>query len=152
MTDASTNISMPSTAHEQDEAVLEPMRYLSAQPGKDVRGQLIDCFQQWLHIPADKVEEVKAVVTDLHNASLLVDDIEDNSKLRRGMPVAHSIFGVPATLNCANYVYFLALQKCHSLGSEVAMALFVRELLNLHRGQGQDILWREQCVCPSMEQ
>ena len=94
-----------STLHEQDEAVLEPMRYLEAQPGKDVRGQLIDCFQQWLRIPQDKVEAVKAVVTDLHNASLLVDDIEDNSRLRRGMPVAHSVFGVPATLNCANYVY-----------------------------------------------
>lgn len=37
-----------------------------------------------------------------------VDDIEDNSKLRRGMPVAHSIYGVPSTINTANYVYFQA--------------------------------------------
>lgn len=35
-----------------------------------------------------------------------VDDIEDNSKLRRGVPVAHSIYGVPSTINTANYVYF----------------------------------------------
>ena len=138
--------------HECDDSVLEPMKYLSGVPGKDVRGQLIDCFQEWLQIPIEKVDAVKLVITDLHNASLLIDDIEDNSKLRRGMPVAHSIFGVPVTLNCANYVYFLALEKCHSLENPKAMSIFVQELLNLHRGQGQDILWREQCKCPSMEQ
>jgi len=138
--------------HTRDDAVLEPMTYLAGVPGKDVRGQLIDCFQEWLQIPVDKVDAVKIVVTDLHNASLLVDDIEDNSKLRRGMPVAHSIFGVPVTLNCANYVYFLALEKCHSLKNTNAMSIFVKELLNLHRGQGQDILWREQVHCPTMEQ
>jgi geranylgeranyl diphosphate synthase, type III len=141
-----------SNGHLCDDMVLEPMRYLESNPGKDVRGQLIDCFQQWLKIPDEKVDAVKGVVTDLHNASLLVDDIEDNSKLRRGMPVAHSIFGIPATLNCANYVYFLALEKCHSLKNDKALSIFVYELLNLHRGQGQDILWREQCNCPSMEQ
>lgn len=138
--------------HKRDDSVLEPMTYLAGVPGKDVRGQLIDCFQEWLQIPLDKVDAVKIVVTDLHNASLLVDDIEDNSKLRRGMPVAHSIFGVPVTLNCANYVYFLALEKCHSLNNPNAMSIFVQELLNLHRGQGQDILWREQVHCPTMEQ
>lgn len=37
-----------------------------------------------------------------------VDDIEDNSKLRRGVPVAHSIYGVASTINTANYVYFQA--------------------------------------------
>jgi geranylgeranyl diphosphate synthase type 3 len=143
---------MAAEVHRRDDSVLEPMKYLAGVPGKDVRGQLIDCFQEWLQIPLDKVEAVKLVVTDLHNASLLIDDIEDNSKLRRGMPVAHSIFGVPVTLNCANYVYFLALERCHLLGNLKAMDIFVRELLNLHRGQGQDILWREQCKCPSVEQ
>ena len=32
------------------------------------------------------------------------------------------------------------------------MTVFVQELLNLHRGQGQDILWREQCICPTEAQ
>ena len=138
--------------HERDDAVLEPMNYLSGIPGKDIRGQLIDCIQQWLKIPEERVVDIKEIITDLHNASLLVDDIEDNSKMRRGMPVAHSIFGIPSTMNCANYVYFLALEKCHSLDNPSAISIFVQELLNLHRGQGQDILWREQCKCPTEEQ
>ena len=38
-------------------------------------------------------------------------------QLRRGIPVAHSIYGVPNTINCANYVYFLALERVHVLGN-----------------------------------
>ena len=91
-------------------------------------------------------------IGSLHNASLLVDDIEDSSKLRRGVPVAHSIYGVANTINCANYVYFLALEQCTSLNCPRALHVFVQELLNLHRGQGQDILWREECRCPTEEQ
>jgi geranylgeranyl diphosphate synthase type 3 len=92
---------------------------------------------------------IKEIIGDLHNASLLIDDIEDNSRLRRGVPVAHSIFGIPATLNCANYVYFLALEKCQALHQPKATQVFVQELLNLHRGQGYDILWRDQARCPT---
>ncbi len=135
--------------HCRDEKCLEPYQYLTQIPGKDVRGLLLDCFQTWLQIPLDKLAAIKEIISSLHNASLLIDDIEDNSKLRRGVPVAHSIFGVPNTINCANYVYFLAMEQCQSLGSAEASFVFVQELLNLHRGQGQDILWRDQCVCPS---
>ena len=85
---------------------------------------------------------VQDIVGDLHNASLMIDDIEDNSKLRRGIPVAHSIFGIPTVINGANYAYFLALEKCHALKNPEAMNVFVGELLNLHRGQGHDILVR----------
>ena len=44
-----------------------------------------------------------------------VDDVEDNSQLRRGAPVAHKIYGVPQTINSANYVYFLAFQELSRL-------------------------------------
>lgn len=37
--------------------------------------------------------------------------MEDNSELRRGSPVAHTIYGVPQTINTANYVYFQAVQE-----------------------------------------
>jgi len=135
--------------HAADDACLGPFEYICRMPGKGVRGVLIDAFNHWLRIPADKVEAIKGIVGDLHNASLLVDDIEDNSRLRRGVPVAHSIFGVASTINCANYVYFMALEKVHLLGNLLAMDVTVKELLNLHRGQGQDILWRDSLECPT---
>ena len=121
-------------------------------PGKDVRGALIDAFNAWLKIPPEKVTQIKSIISRLHNASLLVDDIEDGSQLRRGKPVAHAIFGVPYTLNAANYAYFVALEECHRLGSPEALSVFVEELLNLHRGQGQDIVWRDTQRVPTEEE
>lgn len=67
-----------------------------------------------------------------NNALHSVDDVEDDSQLRRGLPglshpsqalsifadpdiVAHKIYGVPQTINTANYVYFLAYQELFKL-------------------------------------
>jgi geranylgeranyl diphosphate synthase type 3 len=153
----------PLLPHRPDPALLEAFRYINDMPGKNVRGKMIDCFQLWFGIVDEEndnddkdrkrvLEVIKEIVGDLHNASLMIDDIEDNSKLRRGCPVAHSIFGVPTVINGANYAYFLALEKCHALRNPQAMDVFVGELLNLHRGQGHDILWRDDVQCPTEAQ
>lgn len=136
--------------HEFDESLLESFRYIQSIPGKDVRGKMIDCFNVWLDIDTpDVIRTVKTIVSELHNASLLVDDIEDRSTLRRGVPVAHSIYGVPVVINTANYVYFSALEKCFALQNPDCMRVFVTEILNLHRGQGREIKWREEFSCPT---
>ena len=142
------------SSHDLDPSLLEPFQYINSVPGKNVRGKMIDCFQIWFQVESPTVlSTIKEIVGDLHNASLMIDDIEDNSKLRRGIPVTHSIFGVPATINTANYVYFLALDKVHnSLHNEQATRVFVNELLNLHRGQGHDIQWRDAIKCPTEEE
>eukprot|EP00038_Savillea_parva_P026444 m.54149 g.54149 ORF g.54149 m.54149 type:complete len:311 (-) comp7508_c0_seq3:236-1168(-) len=101
------------------------------------------------HMQLDVIKEVTKL---LHNASLLIDDIQDNSKLRRGNPVAHAVFGVATTINSANYVYFHCLDKVAALGDAKAVEVFTRQLLELHRGQGMDIYWRDAVVCPSEDQ
>lgn len=78
-----------------------------------------------------------------------VDDVEDNSLLRRGIPVAHSIFGTAQTINSANYVYFGALQELMKLSNPQAIQIFTDELCNLHRGQGMDLFWRDTLTCPN---
>ncbi|GKY99939.1 hypothetical protein MPSEU_000947500 [Mayamaea pseudoterrestris] len=144
---------MSDLPHEPDETLLESFRYINSVPGKDVRGKLIDCFQLWFQVESDaKLTTIKEIVGSLHNASLMIDDIEDNSKLRRGIPVAHKIFGVPTVINTANYVCYLAMEQCVRLESPVATQVFLSEILNLHRGQGQDIAWREACKCPTEEE
>ena len=139
--------------HIPDPCLLEAYHYVNSVPGKDVRGMLIDCFQLFFRVDSPHIlQSVKEIIADLHNASLLIDDIEDNSKLRRGQPVAHSIFGIPSVINCANYVYFIALEKCQQLDNPKAMQVFVTELLNLHQGQGHDIMWRDNLQCPTEDQ
>lgn len=92
-----------------------------------------------------------------------IDDVEDDSVLRRGVPAAHHLFGLPQTINCANYVYFLALDEIiklknpemvkiytgmfpTSLHPSLSWCLYVvfilEELVNLHRGQGNKGLKR----------
>lgn len=114
-----------------------------------MRTQLIAAFNQWLEVPATSLEIITRVVGMLHTASLLVDDVEDSSNLRRGIPVAHSIFGTAQTINSANYVYFCALQELQILNNPKVMTIYTEELLNLHRGQGMDLFWRDTLTCPT---
>ncbi|KAM7358911.1 geranylgeranyl pyrophosphate synthase quemao [Cochliomyia hominivorax] len=138
-----------STQKEQDEILLQPFAYIQQIPGKQFRSQLSVAFNYWLHIPDEKLQLIGEIVQMLHNSSLLIDDIEDNSILRRGVPVAHSIYGVASTINAANYVLFLALEKVQQLGHPDATKVYTEQLLELHRGQGMEIYWRDSFTCPS---
>ncbi|KAL6234063.1 hypothetical protein BDW75DRAFT_251662 [Aspergillus navahoensis] len=136
----------------KERIIRAPLEYLLSSGGKKIRHQLMLAFNEWLRVPPEKAEIISDIVNLLHTASLLVDDIQDSSKLRRGKPVAHSIFGVAQTINSANYTYFLAQQKLSSLQSSCANDIFVEELLNLHRGQGMELYWRDTLTCPTEEQ
>ena len=65
------------------------------------------------------------------------------------MPVAHAVYGVPLTINTANYVYFIALKKILELNDEKAVKTFSDQLIELHRGQGMEIWFRDNFECPS---
>ncbi|KIK96347.1 hypothetical protein PAXRUDRAFT_826060 [Paxillus rubicundulus Ve08.2h10] len=165
-----TSLSMASSlwSAKQEAELLEPFSYIASCPGKEVRSQLILAFNHWLQVPAGQLEVITRVVGLLHNASLLVDDIEDNSELRRGKPVAHKIYGVPQTINTANYVYFLAYQEVSKIQLHIPsdgvyhwelldsrhrfQQILSEELLALHRGQGREILWRDNLQCPTEEE
>ena len=130
--------------HQVCEDSLRPWNYLLTIPGKNVRDMIIQAFHQW--IPScdatTQLVLIKQIIAYLHSASLIVDDIEDESLTRRGFPCAHIQFGLAPSLNAANYVYFLALEKALLLQSPEAISCFTNEMLNLHRGQGRDIFWR----------
>lgn len=136
---------------QKEKIIWGPYDYVTSQPGKDFRTQLVASFNSWLEVPQDSIEIITKVVGLLHNASLLVDDVEDNSVLRRGLPVAHSIFGTAQTINSANYIYFVALQELHALKNPKVVSIYMDELVNLHRGQGMDLFWRDTLTCPTEE-
>ncbi|CAI7573773.1 unnamed protein product [Penicillium glandicola] len=135
-----------------DKILMGPYDYVHEHPGKDIRRQLIHAFNAWLQVPPASLAIITKVVTMLHTSSLLIDDVEDNSVLRRGIPVAHNIFGTAQTINSANYVYFLALQEVQQLNNPTAINIYVQEMLNLHRGQGMDLFWRDTLTCPTEDE
>ncbi|KAF9229938.1 isoprenoid synthase domain-containing protein, partial [Melanogaster broomeanus] len=162
---------------EREQVLLEPFTYIASNPGKNIRGRLITAFNYWLNVPKEKLEAIDRVIDMAHNASLIIkrlvhriDDIEDDSELRRGRPVAHKVYGIPQTVNSANYVCHLAYQELrNSLQSSVDQvvdgrepvdrllrvgdldAIWTEELIRLHRGQGLDIYWRDAGICPTEE-
>lgn len=111
--------SPPTTSHGSSlaEELLAPFTHVCSLSGKGVRSKLIDAFNLWCGLPAPLLDEIKVCIDMLHNASLLIDDIEDGSEVRRGAPAAHCVYGMPLTMNCANQVYFIALQKILALPS-----------------------------------
>lgn len=141
-----------SNSEEQDKLLLEPMLYLLQVPGKNVRKKLLSSFNNWLKVDQEKVVQIGELVQMLHNASLLLDDIEDNSILRRGIPVAHKIYGTPSTINSANYVMFICLERVLELGHPDAVKVFCEQMLELHRGQGMELYWRDNYHCPSEDE
>ncbi|KAF4945476.1 hypothetical protein FSARC_14424 [Fusarium sarcochroum] len=138
-------------ADEKENVVRGPYDYVISHPGKDFRAQLIGAFNAWLDVPSASLEVITRVVGMLHESSLLIDDVQDSSELRRGFPVAHNIFGVAQTINSANYIYFVALQELHKLNNPELITIFSDELVNLHRGQGMDLFWRDTLTCPTEE-
>ncbi|KAF8558379.1 farnesyltranstransferase [Imleria badia] len=156
---------------EREQVLLEPFNYIASNPGKNIRGRLIAAFNYWLNVPKEKLEAIDRVVDMAHNSSLMIDDIEDDSDLRRGKPVAHKVYGIPQTINCANYVCHLAYQELRrSLRSPTNQgvegtepidrllrvgdldAIWNEELIRLHQGQGLDIYWRDVYKCPTEEE
>jgi len=81
-----------------------------------------------------------------------IDDIQDNSILRRGIPVAHSIYGVASTINAANYLILKGLKKVQSLNNPDAITVYTEQLLEMFYAQGLEICWRDNYTCPSLEE
>jgi geranylgeranyl diphosphate synthase type 3 len=135
---------------QKEKVVLGPYDYTASEPGKEFRTQLLNAFNAWLEVLPESLAIITNVVRMLHTASLLIDDIQDNSMLRRGRPVAHNVFGVAQTINSGNYVYFLALKELQNLSNPAAaIEIYTTEMLHLHRGQGMDLFWRDTLTCPT---
>ncbi|KAK8091906.1 Ophiobolin F synthase [Apiospora hydei] len=99
--------------------------------------------------PPAAIQRITSVVNTLHNASLILDDLQDNSPLRRGLPAAHVIFGPAQSINSATFMFVRAVgQVAHGL-SPAALTAVLEELEGLYLGQSWDLYWKHNLVCPS---
>jgi geranylgeranyl diphosphate synthase type I len=92
-----------------------------------------------------------AAVELLHNFSLIHDDIEDNSDMRRSRPTVWKIWGIPQAINAGDAMFTLAqtvllrLVETTSLETAIEAALiFQRTSLELTRGQYLDISYESR--------
>ena len=130
-------------------ALEAPSKYVSSMPSKGVRSTLIEALNTWLHVPSDRLQAIMAVIDALHNASLILDDLEDNSPLRRGYPSTHILFGQAQSINSANFMFVRAVQQVAQNLSPAALTAVLEELEGLYLGQSWDLYWKHNLACPS---
>lgn len=121
-----------------------PLRDFLGRPGKEFRGELTKIFFRVGGRKDPPPTNLPLVVEALHAGSLVVDDIEDESMERRGLPTLHRVHGVPVALNAGNWMYFWAsalLDEIDMPSDRRARAgtLMTRALLDCHYGQALDL-------------
>ncbi|ODV60006.1 farnesyltranstransferase [Ascoidea rubescens DSM 1968] len=144
-----THLHCPNWTDANEEILTGPFNYLYHHPGKDFRKFMVESFNKILKVSTNDLHKIEQVIDILHCSSLLIDDVEDDALLRRGIPAAHTVYGVPITINSSNYMYFKAFEILKTLANLESFTVFNEEMLNLHRGQGLDLYWRETLTCPT---
>jgi len=136
-----------------DSYLLNPLREFLDRPSKKIRGQMVEIgfrlvasgdVEQILKRNQPWIESASQLLESLHSASLIIDDIQDDSQMRRGEPTVHRKHGVPLALNAGNWLYFWPLQNVDEWGVDDATKLRVyrvchRGLLRAHFGQALDV-------------
>lgn len=83
--------------------------------GKRIRPKLVLLFAQALGYSGPKRVELAAVVEFIHTATLLHDDVVDESALRRGQATANAAFGNAASVLVGDFLYSRAFQMMVSV-------------------------------------
>ncbi|KAI0116203.1 terpenoid synthase [Hypoxylon sp. NC0597] len=135
-----------------EELVLEPFLYVSSLPSKGVRDMVIDGINLWLGVSPESVAIIRAVIKTIHNSSIMLDDLQDGSQLRRGNPSAHVVFGEAQTINSATFQYVQAIAELRKLTSPLCLDIFIEEMRRLFVGQAFDLHWTNEVQCPSVVQ
>ena len=85
-------------------------RYIISAGGKRLRPALLLLCCGALGYRGDQRFNMAAVVEFIHTATLLHDDVVDESALRRGAPTANANFGNPASVLVGDFLYSRAFQ------------------------------------------
>ncbi len=131
-----------------NKAVAEPVWDFLDRGGKRWRPTLFLLIVEALGRDPDQYLEFSIIPEVVHNGTIMIDDIEDNSEFRRGKLCTHRLFDLDVAINVGNTMYFLPLlplMKNRDMLSPEKLSkiyeIYVREMINLSLGQAMDIAW-----------
>jgi len=132
------------------EGLSKPFWELFSRGGKRWRPALTILTFETLGGRAEEVAFAAAVPEIIHNATLIVDDVEDSSLLRRGKPCIHHIYGLDVAVNAGNALYYLPIyllaQKTSGKTRQLLLEKYVEMMTKLSFGQTMDIVWHRGLV------
>lgn len=126
----------------------EPFYDLFNRGGKRIRPVLACLTHQCLEGNNPEIYKLSIIPEVIHSGTLIIDDIQDNSKLRRGKPTIHESYGISLAINLGNFLYFLPQlaikhSKLPDNQKRKMYDLITEEMTKIHIGQGMDILWSQ---------
>ena len=135
------------------DALFTPLKDILSRGGKRWRPLLMALVCESLGA-GDAAIPLSPLVELSHNASLIHDDIEDDSDERRGKPSIHKLYGVDTAINAGSFLYFLSLCCIESAqNKERVYRLWAEYMRKLHLGQAMDINWHRNIpLVPAIEE
>ena len=131
-----------------DKAISEPIWNILDRGGKRWRPALFLLICEALGKNPRNYVDFAIIPEIIHNGTLVIDDIEDASEIRRGKPCTHMIYGLDIAVNAGNAMYYLPLlpliEKKAVFPAETIRdiyEIYVQEMINLSMGQAMDIAW-----------
>jgi octaprenyl-diphosphate synthase len=117
--------------------------YIVSAGGKRIRPRLLLLFAQAFGFEGPERLELAAVVEFIHTATLLHDDVVDESSLRRGRATANALFGNAASVLVGDFLYSRAFQMMVGVGRPRVLPVLadatnviaegeVLQLMNMH--------------------
>ena len=118
-------------------------QYIISAGGKRIRPMLVLLFSSALGFVGRERFELAATVEFIHTATLLHDDVVDESGLRRGRRTANALFGNAASVLVGDFVYSRAFQMMVSVNRMRVLEILadatnviaegeVLQLMNMH--------------------
>ncbi len=132
----------------QTAMVTRPLWDLIDRGGKHWRPIFGILLLDAMGVPPAPYERLVTITTELlHDAALIIDDIQDNALTRRGAECIHRRYGTDVAIHAGNTAYFMPLMMLREYpGLTDAQRLDLYKALSrlfvgAHFGQGQDIFW-----------
>ena len=131
-----------------NKAIADPIWDMLDRGGKRWRPALFLLICEALGKEADYCLDFSIIPEVIHNGTLVIDDIEDSSELRRGKPCTYKIFQIDIAVNAGNAMYYLPLLPLMAQRAKLTpevqrdvYEIYVQEMINLSMGQAMDIAW-----------
>lgn len=129
--------------HSEVVLIQQIAHYIVSAGGKRVRPLLVLLFADALGQRGPHCHELAATVEFIHTATLLHDDVVDESALRRGRATANAAFGNAASVLVGDFLYSRAFQMMVSVGKPRVLEVLadatnviaegeVLQLMNMH--------------------
>jgi len=129
--------------HSEVSLVNQIAEYIISAGGKRLRPVLVLLVANAYSYKGTAHHELAAVVEFIHTATLLHDDVVDESSLRRGRATANALFGNAASVLVGDFLYSRAFQMMADLANMRVMQILseatnviaegeVLQLLNMH--------------------